>query len=232
LGWLPALFGAQTLEYFSPETFSFMELYGPPHLPAARALLLVGLTLYLTPGIPGRRNLVRGGLAGAALLGAWLFQPLDVPLAWAVMGAHLGLVFLRTKRTESAGPADAWKDFALRGAAALAVTLPAFLYSALAFTLDPVLRAWTAQNQVPSLEVWQYLSAYGLVFAPAVAGAWIGRRDTRALLPAGWILILPVLLIFPIGLNRRLGIEIPEADYRQLTTLDVIVDYLAAKLPA
>jgi acyl carrier protein len=39
-------------------------------------------------------------------------------------------------------------------------------------------------------------------------------------------------LNFLIGLNRRLDIEIPEADYRQLTTLDVIVDYLAAKLPA
>lgn len=39
-------------------------------------------------------------------------------------------------------------------------------------------------------------------------------------------------LNFLIGLNERLGIDIPEADYRLLTTLDVIVEYLAARLPA
>ena len=39
-------------------------------------------------------------------------------------------------------------------------------------------------------------------------------------------------LNFLIGLNERLGIDIPEADYRLLTTLEVIVEYLAARLPA
>jgi acyl carrier protein len=33
-----------------------------------------------------------------------------------------------------------------------------------------------------------------------------------------------------IGFHRRLQVEIPEADYARLTTLDAIVDYLAAKL--
>jgi acyl carrier protein len=33
-----------------------------------------------------------------------------------------------------------------------------------------------------------------------------------------------------IGFHRRLKVEIPEADYARLTTLDAIVDYLAAKL--
>lgn len=37
-------------------------------------------------------------------------------------------------------------------------------------------------------------------------------------------------LNFLIGLHRRLKVEIPEADYRRLTTVDAIVDYLAAKL--
>lgn len=34
-------------------------------------------------------------------------------------------------------------------------------------------------------------------------------------------------LNFLIGLNRRLGVDIPEADYGRLTTLDEIVSYLA-----
>jgi acyl carrier protein len=37
-------------------------------------------------------------------------------------------------------------------------------------------------------------------------------------------------LNFLIGVHRRLQVEIPEADYRQLTSIDAIVNYLAAKL--
>ena len=36
-------------------------------------------------------------------------------------------------------------------------------------------------------------------------------------------------LNFLIGLNQRLGIDIPESDYRSLTTVEVIADYLAAR---
>lgn len=33
-----------------------------------------------------------------------------------------------------------------------------------------------------------------------------------------------------IGINQRLGVEIPEADYRKLPTLDALIGYLAARL--
>ena len=36
-------------------------------------------------------------------------------------------------------------------------------------------------------------------------------------------------LNFLVALNERLRIEIPEADYRKLGTLDQVVEYLAAK---
>ena len=36
-------------------------------------------------------------------------------------------------------------------------------------------------------------------------------------------------LNFLVALNERLNIEIPEADYRKLGTLEQIVDYLCAK---
>lgn len=38
-------------------------------------------------------------------------------------------------------------------------------------------------------------------------------------------------LNFLIGLHDRLAVEIPEADYAKLRTLDDLVDYLAARLP-
>jgi acyl carrier protein len=36
-------------------------------------------------------------------------------------------------------------------------------------------------------------------------------------------------LSFLVGLHEKLGVEIPEADYGQLTTLDGMIRYLAAK---
>ena len=38
-------------------------------------------------------------------------------------------------------------------------------------------------------------------------------------------------LNFLVALNERFKVEIPEADYRKLVTLDDVVRYLAAKLP-
>lgn len=37
-------------------------------------------------------------------------------------------------------------------------------------------------------------------------------------------------LMFLVGLDEELGVEIPEADYGQLNTLDDIVNYLAARV--
>ncbi len=38
-------------------------------------------------------------------------------------------------------------------------------------------------------------------------------------------------LNFLVALHEQMKVEIPEADYRRLGTLDEIVEYLAAKLP-
>lgn len=38
-------------------------------------------------------------------------------------------------------------------------------------------------------------------------------------------------LNFLIGLHQRLGVNIPEADYARLVTLDKVLDYLQARLP-
>ncbi len=38
-------------------------------------------------------------------------------------------------------------------------------------------------------------------------------------------------LNFLIGLHRKLGVDIPESDYAQLTTLARVLEYLTARLP-
>jgi acyl carrier protein len=39
-------------------------------------------------------------------------------------------------------------------------------------------------------------------------------------------------LNFVIGIHEELGVDIPEADYPQLVTLDGFADYLTARVPA
>jgi len=39
-------------------------------------------------------------------------------------------------------------------------------------------------------------------------------------------------LNFLVGLHERLGVDIPEADYRKLVTLDDLVAYLRTRIPA
>ena len=39
-------------------------------------------------------------------------------------------------------------------------------------------------------------------------------------------------LNFAIALHRELGVDVPEAEYSRLASLDKCVEYLAAKLPA
>jgi acyl carrier protein len=39
-------------------------------------------------------------------------------------------------------------------------------------------------------------------------------------------------LRFLVALHQRLGVNIPEADYQQLTTMDVLLAYLAQRLAA
>jgi hypothetical protein len=53
IGWLFMLFFGKgdrlPLEFYSPETFGFLSLYGLPHLAVARGLLVWGLVCYLLP---------------------------------------------------------------------------------------------------------------------------------------------------------------------------------------
>ncbi len=66
-----------------------------------------------------------------------------------------------------------------------------------------------------------------LEIAPEIeAGQLVARqplRDQVDLDSMDWLNLL-------IGINQRLGVEIPEADYRKLPTLDALIGYLAARL--
>jgi len=215
LGWLLILLGKGSwlgslpLDMYSPETFGFLSLYGLPHLALARALLLWGLRAYLHPGLSAWPN--RPGLStGFLWLIMGLMQPLAVVLGWVILVAHSGILFaerrLRLWRKEAIDWSS-WRIWLGRSAVIISVTAPIVIYTAWAFSADPVLHRWTAQNLILSPHPLHYLAAYGLLIPFGIAGIYQLKREKqlgRWLLVA-WSLALPFLVYAPYPLQRRLA---------------------------
>jgi hypothetical protein len=209
LGWLVELYfpggllGSLPVDLISPEAFSYIVLFGFPHLAAARALFLLGLVAFWRG---------RGFLAGLALIGVGLIQPVPVIVMWVVVSTYLVLSGLWQRRR---GALAAWfRD--VRTAIVLGVlSVPLVLYTVFILSSDAVMRQWSAQNQLPSPSPVHYLLAYGLWLAAAVPGwrvLW-HRQPRLALLAGGWIAATPFLLYAPISVQRRLieGVQLPLA---------------------
>ena len=209
LGWL-VVFGLDgiwqnglPLEFYSPETFGFMSLYGLPHLACARGFLMWGLAKYLTSGDhPWREGFITGFLW--LLLGT--MQPMTVLLGGAVIGVHLLLTGIGwiTRR------ADLQSQWKLQFQYALGMGIlsaPLIGYTTILFLTDPFLKVWSAQNILPSPPILDYLLAYGGMLLLAVFGAKSVLQHSdknRWLMILGWIALFPILAYAPVNVQRRL----------------------------
>jgi hypothetical protein len=221
LGWLlivagqPGWLGSMPLDLILPEGFTFLVLYGFPHIALARSLLLGGVLCLLrawgarSKYAPHIERSEWARLRWAALTGfLWLIMglivPFYVPVAWAVMGAAWLALGLRERRMP-------WRE----GAAVVGVVLVSsliVLYSAWVFVTDPVYETWGAQNLILSPHPLHYLAAYGILLVPAafvVRDVW--RGEGPAWLALAWVAAVPVLVYLPINVQRRLveGVQVP-----------------------
>jgi hypothetical protein len=222
LGWLFVIAGHQTwlgslpLEYYSPESFGFLGLYGVPHLALARALLLWGVLVYLRvvarlTGPHGSQYnwLPQAARAGVLWLLAGLTQPLTTMLVGLVVILHilvLGLVQMVHWLREKPVAFNAWLRVALTAFVAGLIPAPLVFYNMLVFNIDPILRNWTTQNLITSPNPLHYLLAYGVILPFAVLGGvrLVRRSPWTGWLLAVWALALPVLAYAPFNLQRRL----------------------------
>lgn len=200
LGWLLALtgIGGLPIDLYSPEAFTFLNLYGLPHLSAARALLLLGMLAYL------RR---RGVIAGFFWLLLGFVQPLYVLVGWAVLGADVAGQRLRRAP---------WRPAGMSAAIAGLISSPMVLYTAYIFRADPILAQWQRQNIILSPNPAHYLAGWGLLIAPAaiVMRRCLTRSDpqsTKRVFLVTWLAVVPFLLYVPYNLQRRFaeGAQLP-----------------------
>ncbi len=225
LGWLLALvlpgplYGSLPVDFISPEAYSFLVLFGLPHLALARCLFVLGLLAYLRG---------RGVAAGLLWLGVGLIQPLYVPVAWLIMAADMTLQFfieIRGRPITSIHRLPVLRRLPVAITAGL-LSAPMLLYAIFVFSSDPVLAQWNAQNQLPSPHPLHYVLGYGLWLIPAFFG-WrvLRQRQPRlAMFAAAWLLLAPVLLYLPIPTQRRLieGVQLPLAALAVLGTTSAL----------
>ncbi len=202
--------GGLPLEFYSPESFGFLAVFGLPHITAGRAFLLWGLAQIL--GDHKSKSIYRVSVYVGliwTLLG--LMQPLTVVVGWVVLGGGLAAEWLINlycckKDPGQAGEREELVRKTRMGLLSIGFSAPIPLYTFLAFQLDPFLRSWSAQNLILSPPLLDYLLAYGLILPFALAGA---VRALRNRLPgsaflAGWLALLPILAYAPYNLQRRL----------------------------
>ena len=212
LGWLlvvlgqPGWLGSMPLDFILPEGFTFLVLYGFPHIALARALLLVGMVGMLHAWGWGRlRSDLRSALgSGLAWLTMGLIVPFYVAVAWAVLGGAWVVWAVRRRRIP-------WRALWM-AALAMAVSAPIVLYSAWMFTVDPVYQVWGTQNRILSPHPLHYLVAYGVPLAwAAVSLRDVWRDAGPGWWALAWVGVVPLLVYLPINIQRRLveGVQVP-----------------------
>lgn len=180
--------GSMPLDFYSPETFGYLAVFGLPHLALARALLLFAFVHYLT----GRQ--IHPAATAVLWLGLALTHLITAAIGLLLIGLHMAASLL----------ARSFKPIQLRyWLWALLGTAPVFLYNAYALLHDEFLQAWAAQNQILSPHPLHYLLAYGLLLPMAVLALHEWRPSQLRLFSLSWLIALPVLLYLPVGLQRR-----------------------------
>ncbi len=222
LGWIPlvlALVGRDPsaanlpVEFYVPEAFGVLSLYGLPHLALARTLLLGGWLLLFRAGESGRWQ--QALLAGALWGGMGLIVPFYAALLGVLIAAWLAVLGIVRLLLSAGRLRVVWEAGAVARLAALAAVLPALVlgYHVWLFASDPILAAWAAQNRLPSPPLADYALAYGLLIALAGVGLTreAPRLTQRTTLLVVWPTLALALAYAPINVQRRLleGVIVP-----------------------
>lgn len=227
LGWVLLLFGQTQrngdlpLEFYSPETFGFLSLFGIPHLALARATFLWAIIGYVRQVLmPGEKWWLPSTTIGVFWLLTYFVQPISAVVLGLLFGLHLlvtGVWQIGRWLTHKGIEWRAWLNlFRVIGVAVL-ITGPYLVYYAFAYATDPFLKSWSAQNILRSPPPLYYLLAFGLIFPFALYGVYklVKEMPWAGLFFISWIVAFPVLAYAPITVQRRL----PEGIWVALITL-------------
>ncbi len=209
LGWLSLIYNPAVLplEFYSPESFGFLEIYGLPHLSLGRALMFWALITYLELWI--RQDHQSRSFLKLSLL--WFCAGLAQPLLIGLIGLIIGLHWLVGCIVEKFHFQDnsPFHNYRLVFPRILAASLlPALflIYNIIKFSSDPYLAYWNRQNYLPSPQARVYLLSYGFFLPFAIyGGIKVWQKDSlKGGLLIPWLIVAPFLIYMPVGVQRRM----------------------------
>jgi hypothetical protein len=204
IGWMviiagDSLWGGRLpLEFYSPETFGFLSIFGLPHLCFSRAFMLRSFSILIRP-VNNEKSYRNHLLSGFFLLLSGFFQPLNIALGWLIVASFKVISMFLSKRKNYIFELKLFAVYIL-------LSLPFLVYNLYNFKLDPYLKTWENQNIIKSPPVTDYLWAYGagllcVLFVLLIKKKLIPNR----LFLITWLFLMPILIYFPINLQRRLA---------------------------
>jgi hypothetical protein len=141
----------------------------------------------------------------AGAIGLGIVQPFCLLTVGAVLLPYAVVQWARRKRIP-------WRVL-VSGVTLGVCGLPFVINGYLASTQNPMLAAWSAQNQTPSPPPWDYVLGYGLVLLLALVGLWAAmrRQSEQDIFLLTWAIVNVGLLYVPFSLQRRLvlGLIVP-----------------------
>ncbi|GAP14738.1 hypothetical protein LARV_02513 [Longilinea arvoryzae] len=199
LGWLVALEGGFTSDFWVAEAYPFLAMYSSPHFSLALAIMLWFLA---RDGRPFQRKHIPWlALAGLAL---GIVLPFAVVVTIVVVFGVSLYDFLTKKTIQWQTPLV----FLFTGGLAI-------LYQFIVIRTDPILVIWDAQNQTPSPAIWDFLISFMPLLVLAIWGIVqsFRSRNRPVILLSGWLILGLLLIYLPFNLQRRfmLGYMIPVA---------------------
>lgn len=199
LGWLAAIFGGFTSDFWVAEAYPFLSMYSSPHFSLGLAILL----WYLVESfLPFRKRAIPVLMAAGFLLG--VVFPFAIVVAAVITCGGIAYDYLSKGQTRWQSPLFF-----------LAVGTITVLYQFIIIRTDPILAGWDKQNQTPSPWVLDFVISFSPLLLFAVVEAyWAFRTRSRKNIYLAIWLILGVLLIYlPFSLQRRfmLGYMVPVA---------------------
>jgi len=216
VGWIGLLFGKSALlgslplEFYSPEAFGFLSLYGIPHLALARAFLLWGFLLHFKfAAEPHNLDYRKFLIIGLLWLGVALLQPLTAVTMGMVLGLHLILIVVQNVKSikplvieNGREVAHYFKIFLYE----IVLVLPYFIYYLAAYINDEFLKEWSAQNIITSPHPLHFLMAYIAVLPLVILGfiSTIKQRHIEKYILICWLILSFALAYSPVTVQRRL----------------------------
>ena len=212
LGWLATFLGLFTADFWVAEAYPFLSAYANPHFPIALAMMLAMLTDASTEKrLSGWSRLLIFGSGGFLLA---LILPFGIILVLLILA---GLYFWQA--TDQLSQGAGFQAFyplpepARRGLALALGGLPVLIYYLWVVTTHTQLAVWNVQNLTLSPPWWDVLLSFSPALIFALLGAWFAwrERDLKLRVSIVWLVIGLVMLVLPVGLQRRflLGYYVP-----------------------